>query len=340
MATNARPRRRDDGADLVDAYVNGLLDRGRAPSTVYLYRHTLDAWLRFIGKHPADATLDQVRRFMSRPRVRQGHGNIGAAATQRRELIALRGFYAYCLTVPHRSGVKASPCELAEAPTVKNKHPKAIERGLWRRVWFADSLTDAERAFLGVGFFCGFRREEITSLRLAHIDWPTMRFNGFPRKGGGDDSFPFGSAVALFAERAPELIGTADVFLDPLYRLAMRDRARGFVLPWADTRPSYFRRDLRVRIEAGQSHPNVVNTRLRSLLTRLGESLTAFSPHALRHSFVTYLLDSGVPLHEVSALANHSDVSVTMRYVKIGTDPLAKYHGGLAWQPPSRGDAA
>src|SRR5699024_3169947 len=58
---------------------------------------------------------------------------------------------------------------------------------------------------------------------------------------------------------------------------------------------------------------DLVNKRLRGFLNRVGAP-DAFTPHGLRHSFVTNLLRAGMPIEMVSELANHPDLSVTMRY--------------------------
>jgi site-specific recombinase XerD len=52
-----------------------------------------------------------------------------------------------------------------------------------------------------------------------------------------------------------------------------------------------------------------------------------YTPHQLRHSFVTNLLRSGVPIHLVSRMANHSSTAITMRYVKAGASELREWMG-------------
>jgi site-specific recombinase XerD len=83
------------------------------------------------------------------------------------------------------------------------------------------------------------------------------------------------------------------------------------------------------------TNPDQLNKRLLRLQQRCGIRQPV-TPHALRHTFVTRLLEVGIPLHVVSRLANHSDVSVTMRYVKTALDPLAEFVGQEGWLVPSR----
>ena len=71
-----------------------------------------------------------------------------------------------------------------------------------------------------MGFFCGLRRAEITNLTAAQVDSDQGLLVGFVRKGGGEGVFPYRSAVRLFAQRLPHLIGDPYVFLSALERRA------------------------------------------------------------------------------------------------------------------------
>lgn len=66
-----------------------------------------------------------------------------------------------------------------------------------------------------------------------------------------------------------------------------------------------------------------INRLLRRFLH--DEGLAQFTPHQLRHTFVTNLIRAGVPLPYVSELANHSDIQTTMRYVKGGSAHIAEW---------------
>lgn len=77
----------------------------------------------------------------------------------------------------------------------------------------------------------------------------------------------------------------------------------------------------------GVINPDQFNKRLVRALRRNGLDGNEFSPHALRHSFCTNLIDVGVPIQVVSRLAGHSSINITMRYVDTGEDPLADLLG-------------
>ena len=69
-----------------------------------------------------------------------------------------------------------------------------------------------------MGFFCGLRRAEITTLAASQVDCVQGQLVGFVRKGGGEAVFPYRSAVRLFAERLPHLVGDPQAFLGAVER--------------------------------------------------------------------------------------------------------------------------
>ncbi len=71
------------------------------------------------------------------------------------------------------------------------------------------------------------------------------------------------------------------------------------------------------------TEPGLLNRRMRSLSDRAATA--RYTPHQLRHSFVTNLLRAGVPLHLVSRMANHSSPTVTNIYVKAGASELREW---------------
>src|SRR4051794_19204543 len=93
------PRTSDRNAELARRYLKWLRDvRGRQPVTVYNYASKLNSFLAHIG----DTPLDQVTRvtmeeWQTRPRVGRGKGSGGAAATQHKDVMVLRGLYGFLI---------------------------------------------------------------------------------------------------------------------------------------------------------------------------------------------------------------------------------------------------
>jgi integrase len=305
--------------------------RHRQHLTVWQYGGKLDSFLAFVGERPLDGlTLDELETWLDRPRR---NGAKGAAATLAGESAVIRGFYKYLLGHGH---VRTNPCMLLLPPKVRNVNPKAIEDGTWLRVWQAD-LSDDERVALGLMYFCGLRRAEAAALRVDQVNLERGRLQHFVRKGGGEDVFPFRSAVQLYCERLPHL--GAERFLEAFearVQLAVT-AGESFVLAWG-TDPRLRQRPFAGPLD-GSTNPDQLNKRVGRLQQRLGIK-QPFTCHALRHSFVSNLLRMDIPLHVVSRLANHSDVTTTMRYVKTALDPLAEYLCDEGRLVPSRWGAS
>lgn len=312
---------------LCAAWLDWLRQQGRAPSTIYLYGSKLDTFCGWSDRPIGDLTVTDLEMFLGRPRSKRARGNTARPSTRVGDMAILRGLYRWGCARGH---LAHNPTVDLEKPKVRNAQPRAIDPELWSKVWFSERLDDSERVMLGLGHFLGFRREEMCVLHKDHFSVDSGRIVGFKRKGDTNEETsgvtPYLSCVRLFAEKAPHLIGMPEDFLEPLERLLAA--SGGFLLPWGERAALRHRtRPKDVCPPAGQTTPDQVSKALRRVLTRLEMPEDAFTPHALRHSFVTRLLEMGVPLEVVSRLANHSSVQITMRYFRMTNDPLARFLG-------------
>jgi integrase/recombinase XerC len=324
MAASTQVRREPNGA-LVKRYVRDMERRRLTSITIYNYLRTYRIFLDFLGEQSLlTVTTDDIEAFLDRPRVRSSKGRaIGEPArpaTISKERYMLQAFYGWLL---RKGFVTANPAEDAIVPEVRNTNPRPIELGLWKAIWFSDRVTDDEAVLLGLGMFCGLRREEMVRLRRDQVDLDGMRLVGFRRKLGSDDTFWFGDAIAWWQARMPEIIGTSPRrFLDPLERLVNRDGGSDYVISWGELRATKGTHR-KHPLPHGQASPEIVNKYVRKLCLRLGLPPGAFTPHSLRHGFCSYLVLSGVPIEEVRVLANHATITTTQRYVQIVKRPLS-----------------
>lgn len=306
------------------AWLDWLSNRGRQPVTVYQYAEKLEQFCQHAGERPIAAlSLSDLEAWIDRPRARRAHGAQGADATKGKDIVVIRGLYRYLVGRGHLAfDVTAE----LQAPPIRNHNPRAIPPEVWSAFWHSDALTEVERVVYGLGFFCGLRREEICRLTPEHFDTASGRIVNFPRKGDRNAKasgvLPYLSCARLFGEKRPELIGMPDTFLAPLTALLAARSDKPYLIPWGEAATLRRRAD-KPGPPPDMTSPDQVNRRLQLRLKRLGMPERIFTPHSLRHSFVTYVLEMGVPLHVVSRLAGHADVSITMRYVRLADDPLA-----------------
>lgn len=315
----------DRNRALCAAYLEHLARRERSRLYVYQVAAKLEELVAWCGDREfGDLSTADLEGWCARPNARTG--GVRAPASRQKDVVVVRGLCRFA----HARGFVLSDAgaELA-AVRVRNRNPKAIDLDVWAKVWGSEYLDTTERVVLGLGFFCGLRREEIARLRGDHFDVRAGRIVGFPRKGDqgtGTGVVPYVSCARLFGERLPRAIGVPETFLRPLEAAVGACGGNdGWLVPWGLSAHAQGRRGAS-GVVSTMTNPDQINRRVQLLLERLGLHGRAFSPHALRHSFVTYMIEPlGVPITTVSQLAGHSDISITMRYVKVASDPLAQY---------------
>jgi len=268
--------------------------RKRSLLTIKAYTETLSAFNNFLGpRFLVAVTHDDVEQFAARTRR---HGISPAAATVNRDLVALRSFFQWCI---NKQFLVGSPAALVHGPPIKHRQPRPVPDDVWAQWWGFD-LPHGLRVALGLGFFGGLRRAEIVGLQTDQIK--DGKIVNFVRKGGGEHSLPLDDMIEIVAERHPQVAGNMDVFWGAL---AERQTRTGHLIGWRLCEPAE------------------MNRRITTFSRR--NNLPAFSPHMLRHSCATNLVRSGVPIHLVSSLMNHSDIKVTMNYVASGGEQLSEW---------------
>lgn len=284
---------------LAQAWLAWKLDvQGRSQRTFDSYGIILRQWITWAddnGVDPLTPTIDELERWVQRPRIRQAKGKMGSPATRRGDVVCVRGWFEWL----HRRGhVPVDPTVDLQAPTVKAGLPKPIPDGDWRVLIEAD-MTPRLRLAMGLGYYCGLRREEIVSLTGAQVS-PT-HIHRFVRKGGAEDSLPWRSLVGVYEDHLPQLIPEPEWFVDGLLEHAQDvGRHRMF---WTEGQAMYkYMARVCRRVDVGP-----------------------YTPHQLRHSCATNLIRAGVRIELVASMLNHSSLDITRRYIRAGGDELDEW---------------
>jgi integrase/recombinase XerC len=286
-----------DGFNHLEDFLQYLgVERQMSPHTLRNYRGDLTQFLQFFyqggPERPlAEVNYKELRAFLAA--ALKGRRK----ATVARKLSALRTFFKYL----QRQGVlPGNPAKLAPTPKVEQSLPhfltvdEVFHLLTETRGQAFSALRD--RAILEVFYAGGLRLSELSGLNAADLDLKegVLRVRG---KGDKERLAFLGDAAkeavaAYLPMRAkilgPGVMGEAALFLNPRgRRLSARGVAR-VVARWAR--------------RAG-----------------LGEALT---PHALRHSFATHLLEGQADLRTVQELLGHASISSTQRYLHVNLDYL------------------
>jgi integrase/recombinase XerC len=287
-----------DGA--IDAFAEFLrAERGSSDETIRAYRADLRQLKGFLEETceleepaPRDVELRDLRRFVA-SRV-----DIDETSTVARKVSTVRSFWEFLLNHGH---TETNPARLLTAPKVSTplrNYLKVDEMfELLDRHVEDDALGVRDMAMWEVGYGCGLRVSELVGLDRRHVDleegW--LRVIG---KGDKERYVPIGAkavdALNRYLARRAELAG------DPTDPEALFLTYRGH-----------------------RMSSRSVRRRLKQHLNRAGLD-TSITPHGLRHSFATHLLDSGADLRGIQELLGHASLGTTQRYTHVSVERLTE----------------
>ncbi len=285
----------DDG--LLRKFLNYLaVEKGLARNTIDAYERDLRKYLdNMEAKGSDDITQSEIVAFLSLM------AESGMAPPSRaRYLAAIRGFHKFLLT----DGLATiDPTINVETPRGWKRLPKALSTvdvdSLLNQPDRKTAIGMRDKAMLELLYATGLRVSELVGLK--HQDINLERgFLIVMGKGSKERVVPLGeSAVAALKEYLADtrrsLLG--DVESDYLF-ISSRHRAI--------TRQMFWERIKYYAFKAGIAR--------------------TVSPHTLRHSFATHLLDNGADLRAVQAMLGHSDISTTQIYTHVSRERLKKIH--------------
>ncbi len=275
------------------------VDKGLSRNTVAAYRSDIAGYLEVLalsGKSdPASAEEDDIAAFLHDLKAAGV-----SASTLARKLSSLRAFHRLLVS---EGLAEADPTALLQGPRLWKKLPRVLSHHeaetLLRHPDRSRPLGLRDRAVLEVLYGAGLRESETTSLRLDHLLWRT----GFLRilgKGDKERMVPLGrkgwEAIDRYlAEGRPRLMKGSDhgvVFVNfrgkPLSRMGL----------W--------------RIVAGHGAACGISKRI--------------TPHTLRHSFATHLLEGGADLRCVQEMLGHASITTTQIYTSVDRTYLKEVH--------------
>ena len=282
-------------SDLLDAWAAHLRGvEGRAPATIAAYRRDAVAFLAFQTRHRGTESgalpLQRLTRQDMRAWAADAQGRDLGPRSVARHLSAVKAFYRWWA---ERADFDATAILSARAPRFRRPLPRPLQakaaRDLIDRTAAQDDrawVAARDAAILTLLYGCGLRISEALALTGAVLPLPeTLRVTG---KGGKDRVVPVlpaaREAVAAYAAACPH------------------DLAAGAAL---------FR-----GIRGGPLSARQVQRTTQAARMQLGLPATA-TPHAMRHSFATHLLNAGGDLRTIQELLGHASLSTTQAYTAV-----------------------
>jgi integrase/recombinase XerC len=279
---------------LIDSFTTYIADeRNLSPHTRAAYLRDLDEFRIFLEEHDGSdlQSLARLDSFLLRRYLAELH-KCNQRTSIARKLSTLRTFFRYLV----REGRLASnPAEGLSSPKLNRYLPKTLSvdeaTALMERGYGNTLLDLRDRAIVELFYSSGLRVSELTGLDVGALDLREnlVRVLG---KGRKERIVPIGrkSHEALLAYLEARNLPDADA---PLFL-----NARG-----------------------GRLTPRSVQRNLKNRLIKAG-IIKDISPHALRHSFATHLLDGGADLRAIQELLGHASLSTTQKYTQVSVDQL------------------
>jgi integrase/recombinase XerD len=272
-------------------------ERGLAAHTLAAYGRDVALLQATLGATPVeDARYEDLTAVLRRLRS-EGRSPRSVA----RWLVAVRGFYAWLVATGE---ISESPAGRLDAPRLWSTLPKVLDGADVERLLAAPSGADPrarrDRAMLEVLYATGLRVSELVGLALGdlHLDAGYVRCLG---KGSKERVVPIG--------------GEASAALR-----AYLGEARGALCGGK-------RSDVVFVGRGGKGLTRQGFWKLLKAHARRAGIRASLSPHVVRHSFATHLLENGADLRSVQALLGHADISTTQIYTHVNRHRLKKLYG-------------
>ena len=280
------------------------VELGLSANTRQAYERDLRLFCKTLGFKNSDALVNVSREQITGYMTQLKEKGL-AAATIARKLAAIKAFYRFMTAEDY---MDSNPAEVVEAGTKGIKLPRVLSEDEVVRLLNQPDITTAEgfrdRTMLEVLYATGMRVSELINLTLERVDLNMKYIIAFG-KGSKERIVPLGSVAAEFLQQYLEKV-----------------------------RPklTHAGRNTNIVFLALGGH-ELTRQRFWQIIRAYGRKANinkALTPHILRHSFATHLLDNGADLRSVQELLGHSDISTTQIYTHLTNkrlrDIYAKAH--------------
>lgn len=275
------------------------VEKGLSLNSVYSYTYDLKKFSQFLSDQNKDilsATQDDIQQFLKFEKTKKKN----SSRTLARSLAAIRQFYNF---ISDKVEDVDNPTIKIESPQIEKTLPDFLTEKeitvLFSSISESDPYELRDKAMFELLYSCGLRISEATELHLADIDFDSknIRIIG---KGNKERLMPFGeTADALLRkyleESRPAIVGTRDS--DFLFISKKGSKLN--------------------RKSVWRLLKNYVSR------TKIKKNIT---PHTLRHSFATHMIEHGADLRSVQELLGHMDISTTQVYTHLACKKLQEIH--------------
>lgn len=286
---------KETSSNLIRKYQRYLkLEKGYSPNTLDAYIRDVDKLLKFLSdeeKTPQEAKLEDIENFAATV----CDLGIGARSLAR-ILSGVRQFYRFLVLDGY---MEADPTELLESPKQPQHLPEVLSTAevdmLERAIDLSKWEGHRNRAIIEVLFSCGLRVSELTHLKLSNL-YREEQFVRVMGKGSKERLVPI----------SPKALQELDYWFADRNQMKIKEGEEDYV--FLNRRGAHLTRTM-------------ILIMIKNYARDAGIKKT-ISPHTLRHSFATALLEGGANLRSIQAMLGHESIGTTEIYTHIDTTTL------------------
>ena len=285
---------------MIDQFLDYLrYERNASPQTVQTYEESLRAFDSYLTFRDNGLSIDSVDTDLIRDWMESLMDKGNSASTINKNLSALRSFYRFALK---RGLVKKDPAHAVTGPKKSKPLPQFLREGEMDRLldgleWDSSFNNVRARTILILFYETGLRRSELVGLDDKDIDYDAAQLK-VTGKRNKQRIVPFGAELAEQLKR---------------YQAVRREK-------FGETCGAMFLSDKGERISGEQVY--LIVRKYLSMVT----SLKKRSPHVLRHTFATAMLNNGAGLESIKNLLGHASVSTTEIYTHTTFEQLKRIY--------------
>jgi len=275
----------------INNYMNYLaVEKGLSKNTLESYRRDLEKFIAFVSKHqiskPEEVDRDALNLFIADLKIKGR-----ATSTISRGIASIRSFFNFLL---QEGLIDTNPTLELESPKLEKKLPRVLTTDEIDRL-LAQPLTGdnnglRDKAMLELLYATGIRVSELVSLNISDFD-PRVGFLRCSGKGMKERIVPIGTLA-----------------INSVNEYVIRSR------------PRLLKSNGETALFVNQHGNRLTRQGFWKILKKYARKTNIqgeITPHTLRHSFATHLLENGADLRSVQEMLGHSDISTTQIYTQI-----------------------
>lgn len=286
---------------LLDQFINQLrVEKGLSANTIVAYSHDLINFFDFLkqkGLSPVQISQEDLSSFIAENNTRLSPRSMA------RCLVSIRMFYRFLVS---EGNIESNPARLLGIPKVYQHLPDVLSRdevdSLLKQPNINTALGKRDKAILEILYATGLRVTELIGLKMHNINLEvgSIRTIG---KGSKERIIPMGSKAI--------------------------DSLKDYL---SNSRPSFLKKDLAKAgsyIFLNSRGGHITRQGLWKIIRKyapMAGITKSVTPHTVRHSFATHLLEGGADLRSVQIMLGHADISTTQIYTHVARERLKEIH--------------